>query len=90
MNEMPRFRLLENAPLGPAPMRPQFRLGEPLHPLQIEGFRKMTAAQKFRQLEEMYQWGVGVKKSQLAKEFPSWSEETLEREARRAYMYAPD
>ena len=90
MNEMPPFRLQENAPAWPAPTHPKFRLEEPVHPVQIAGFRKMTAAQKFRQMEEMYRWGVSVKKSQLTKEFPTWDEETLEREARRAYMYAPD
>jgi len=90
MNDMPQFRILENAHLGPTPAHPKFRLDEPLHPLQIAGFRKMTAAQKFRQMEEMYRWGVGITKSQLKKQFPSWNEETLEREARRAYMYGPD
>ena len=90
MNEVPPFRLLENAFFGLAPSHPKFRLDEPLHPVQIAGFRRMTAAQKFRAMEEMYRWCVGVKKSQLAKEFPSWNEETLEREARRAVMYAPD
>jgi len=90
MNEMPSFRLMENAPLGSTPAHPKFRLDEPLHPLQIAGFRKMKAAQKFRQMEDMYRMGVGVKKSQLAKKFPAWDEEKLEREARRAYMYGPD
>jgi hypothetical protein len=90
MNEIPSFRLFENAPLGPAPAHPKFCLDEPLHPVQIEGLRKMTAAQKFRQIEEMYRWGVFAKKNQLAREFPLWDEDTLEREARRAYMYGPD
>ena len=90
VNDLPPFRLLENALTYPAPARPAFRLEEPLHPQQIAGFRKMTAAQKFRQLEAMYRWGVDLKKRQLTREFPSWSSEKLEREARRAFMYAPD
>ena len=68
MNDMPLFRVQENAPLGPAPTHPKFRLDEPLHPFQIAGFRKMTAAQKFRQLEEMYRWGVEVKRRLLEAE----------------------
>ncbi len=90
MNELPPFAILENPPLGPAPLHPKFRLGEQPHPVQVAGFRRATAAEKFRQMEEMYRSCVAVKRRQFARKFPAWSEETLEREARRAVMYGPD
>ena len=90
MNETPAIRSRENAFFGPAPAHPRFRLEEPPHPVFIAGLRRMTAAQKFRQMEEMYRWCVAVKRAQISRHCPSWSEELIEREARRAVMYAPD
>lgn len=80
----------KNPALAPAPLHPKFRLSEPLHPVQIAAYRKMSAAEKFRALEGMYRFGVKLKIAQLRKKHPEWNPERLEREARRALMYAPD
>ena len=79
-----------NPAFAPAPWHPKFKLEEPLHPVQIAGLRRMTAAQKFARLEEMYRLGVSMKAGQLRKQHPDWSEDQIERAARRAIMHAPE
>ena len=90
MNEAPPIQWPTNPAFAPAPWHPTFRLTEPLHPAQIAGFKKATAAEKFRALEGMYQLGVAMKRTQLRKANPDWDDEKLEREARLAVMHAPD
>ena len=80
----------KNPALAPAPLHPKFKLEEPLHPVQIAAYRRMSAAEKFRILEGMYCFGVELKKVQLRKKHPEWDSERLEREARTAMMYAAD
>lgn len=78
-----------NPAFGPAPLHPTFKL-EPMLPEQIEGYKRMTVAEKFRQLQAMYRMGVAMKKAQLRREHPDWSDEELERAARWAVIHAPD
>lgn len=75
---------------GPAPLQPRFKLEEPMMPQQIEGYKRMSIAQKFQMLEDLHRSGVAMKVAQLRRRHPGWSGEELEREARRALMYAGD
>jgi hypothetical protein len=63
-------------------------MSEALHPVQIEGFRRMTAAEKLRMVAELYHAGIQLRAAGLRMAHPDWSEERLEREARRALLYA--
>ncbi len=90
MNPPERVLLSPNMIHGPAPLQPRFRLDEPMMPQQIEGYKRMSFAQKFQMLEDMHRCGVAMKMTQLRQRHPEWSGEELERAARRALMYAGD
>jgi hypothetical protein len=63
-------------------------MAEPIHPLQIEGFRRMTPAQKLRMLADLYDAGIRLRMEGLRMVHPEWPAERLEREARRSLLYA--
>lgn len=59
-----------------------------MHPVQIAGFRKMSAAQKIGVVAQMNAMGIAMKVCGLRRKHPDWSAEELEREARRSALYA--
>ena len=61
---------------------------EPLHPVQIEGFRKMTVAQKVAKIWSMRESAIGLRMAGLRMRHPDWPEEKVEYEARRWALYA--
>ena len=61
---------------------------EPMHPVQIAGFRKMSVAQKFDTITAMRKMGIKLRIVGLRMRHRDWSEEKLETEARKAAMYA--
>lgn len=64
------------------------QLLEPIHPMQLEGFKRMTPAQKLRMVAELYEAGIRLRVAGLRLAHPDWPEEQLEREARRSLLYA--
>lgn len=67
---------------------PRGYFDEPMHPVQIEGFRKMSIAQKFDAITMMRETGIKLRIAGLRMRHPDWSEKELETEARKAAMYA--
>lgn len=61
---------------------------EPIHPVQVEGFRRMTPAQKLQMVAGLYNAGIRLRMAGLREAHPDWTEEQLEREARRSLLYA--
>ncbi|MGH8707668.1 MAG: hypothetical protein ACREVD_06375 [Burkholderiales bacterium] len=61
---------------------------EPIHPVQIEAFRRMTPAEKLQRVAELYETGIRLRAAGLRLAHPDWPQERLEREARRALLYA--
>lgn len=59
-----------------------------MHPVQLEGFRRMTPEEKLRAVCELYQAGIQLRMAGLRMQHPEWAEERLEREARRSLLYA--
>lgn len=59
-----------------------------MHPVQIEGLRKMTPAQKIERILAMRESAIGLKMMGLRMRHPDWSEEKIEYEARYWAMYA--
>jgi len=59
-----------------------------MHPVQLEGFRRMTAEEKLRAVCELYQAGIQLRIAGLHMQHPEWPAERLEREARRSLLYA--
>jgi hypothetical protein len=61
---------------------------ETIHPVQVEAFRRMTPAEKLRMVAELYHAGIQLRVAGLRSAHPDWPKERLEREARRALLYA--
>lgn len=60
---------------------------EPIHPVQLEGFKRMTPAQKLQMVADPYDTGIRLRVAGLRMTRPDWSDERLELEARRALLY---
>ena len=63
-------------------------MNESIHPVQLEGFRRMTPAQKLQMVADLYYAGIQLKTAGLRMSHPDWSEERLDFEARRSLLYA--
>jgi hypothetical protein len=63
-------------------------MDDPIHPVQIEGFRRMTPAQKLEMVCDLYEAGIQLRVAGLRMKHPDWSQERLELEARRSLLYA--
>jgi hypothetical protein len=61
---------------------------DPIHPVQIEGFRCMSPADKLRMVCALYETGIRLRVAGLRMAHPDWSDERLEREARRSLLHA--
>lgn len=61
---------------------------EPIHPVQLEGFRRMTPAEKLKMVDELYHTGIRLRMAGLRLAHPDWPDERLEQEARRSLLYA--
>jgi len=63
-------------------------MDEPIHPVQLEGFRRMTPAQKLQRVAELYEAGIRLRVAGLRMAHPDWPEARLDFEARRSLLYA--
>jgi len=63
-------------------------VNEPMHPIQVEGFRRMTPAQKLRMVEDLYEAGIRLRVAGFRLKHPDWSDERVDFEARRSLLYA--
>ena len=64
------------------------RMQEPIHLVQIEGFKRMTPAQKLQMVADLYEAGIQLRAAGLRLAHPDWPSERLEFEARRSLLYA--
>ena len=58
-----------------------------MHPVQVAGFRAMTAARKWELMSQMYHAAIAMKAAQLRERHPGWSPAELDRAARRALLH---
>ena len=61
---------------------------EPIHPVQLEGLRRMTPARKLDMHCDLYRAGIALRVAGMRQQHPEWTREKLEFEARRALRYA--
>ena len=59
-----------------------------IHPVQLEGFKRMTAAQKLQMVADLYATGIRLRVEGLRMAHPDWPDEKLDFEARRSLLYA--
>jgi hypothetical protein len=61
---------------------------ETIHPRQLEGFRRMTPAQKLRMVADLYEAGIQLRMAGLRLAHPDWPPERLDRHARESLRHA--
>jgi hypothetical protein len=61
---------------------------ETIHPVQVEGFKRMTPAEKLRMVADLYETGIRLRVAGLRMQHPDWPDERLDFEARRSLLYA--
>ena len=59
---------------------------EPLHAVQVEGFKRMTPAQKLEMVCDLYEAGIQLRVAGLRLAHPDWPKERLEFAARRSLL----
>ena len=70
----------------PEPGR-QYRLDEPIHPVQIAAFRRMTFGQKLDAMAQMYRMARGMIAAQVQAQHPDWDEIDRKREVSRRFLH---
>lgn len=65
-----------------------FSMDEKIHPKQLEGFRRMTPAQKLRMVADLYEAGIQLRVAGLRMAHPDWPPERLDRHARESLRHA--
>jgi len=61
---------------------------DPIHPVQLDGLRRMMPAQKLAMVCDLYHAGIALRVAGLRLQHPDRSIEQLEMEARRALRHA--
>ena len=61
---------------------------ETIHPVQIEGFRRMSPARKLAMVADLYETGIRLRVAGLRMAHPDWPAARLELEARRSLLHA--
>ena len=74
--------------LREAPLRKRnYAADEPMHPLQIRAYRKMTPAEKLDRMAELHAGACALFAAGVRMRHPDWSEEEVRREVRAAILY---
>lgn len=60
---------------------------EPMHPLQVAHYRKMTVAQKLDALAKMYRVAQTMASAGVRMRHPDWDDEAVKREVRELMLY---
>ena len=60
----------------------------PMHPVQIAEFRKMSIAKNFDLITTMRETGIKLRIAGMRMRHPDWTDEKLEAEARKVAMVA--
>jgi len=63
-------------------------MNEPIHPVQLQGLRKMTPARKLALVCELYEAGIALRVAGLRLQHPDWPRDKLDFEARRSLRHA--
>lgn len=58
------------------------------HPVQVEGFRRMTPVEKLRMVADLYRTGIQLKVAGLRMAHPDWADARLFHEARSSLLHA--
>jgi len=63
-------------------------MDEPLHPAQVDAYRRMTPQQKLDQSLAMYWMARKLKADYLRRQHPDWTTEAVEARVREIFLLA--
>jgi hypothetical protein len=69
------------------PRRRNYAADEPMHPLQIRAYRKMTPAEKLDRMANLYESAQQFFAAGVRMRHPDWSEEAAKRAVRDSVLY---
>ena len=72
---------------GPLRHPRNYAADEPMHPLQVAHYRRMTVAEKLDALAQMYRMGRSLAEAGVRMRHPDWDDETVERQVREQMLY---
>ena len=61
---------------------------EDIHPVQLEGLKRMSPAEKLQMAADLYHAGIRLRVAGLRMTHPDWPDARLELEARRSLRHA--
>ena len=71
---------------GPRP-KGHYAADEPMHPMQIAAYRRMTPAQKLDGLAAMYRFARSLAEAGIRMRHPDWDDAAVERAVREQMLY---
>ena len=60
---------------------------EPMHPLQIRAYRRMSPAEKLDRMADLYQCACAFHEAGIRMRHPEWTDEEVRRELRESILY---
>lgn len=88
MTTPPPIEWPKNPAFAPIPWQPRYQPDERLHPVQIAGYKRMSAEQKLDLMVAMYRTGLTLSRAGLRMRHPDWTAEQVDLEARRRLLHA--
>jgi hypothetical protein len=80
------MKLIDPHLRGPRGKR-NYAADEPMHPLQVQHYRKMTVAEKLDDLAAMYRLARSLAATGIRMRHPDWDDEAVEEQVRKQMLY---
>ena len=71
----------------PSPRKRNYAADEPMHPMQVRAYRKMSVAEKLDRMASLHECGCALLAAGIRMRHPEWSEEEVRREVRASILY---
>lgn len=69
------------------PRQRNYAADEPMHPLQIRAYRRMSVAEKLDRLAQLHESGRALLAAGIRMRHPEWSEQEVQHEVRERLKY---
>ena len=69
------------------PRKRNYAADEPMHPMQVRAYRKMSVAEKLDRMAKLHECGRALLEAGIRMRHPEWSEEQVRAEVRAGMLY---
>jgi len=69
------------------PRKRNYAADEPMHPMQVRAYRKMSVAEKLDRMAKLHACGCALREAGIRMRHPEWSEEQVRAEVRAGILY---